>query len=90
MVERKRLPNKGSFKPGHTKSIGNRGYPLARRQTNRFFAQTLFQELTALDPQTQKHEFTLIVRRAIREAKQDGPLAVRFIADVCARFLGSQ
>jgi hypothetical protein len=88
MVARIKL-NKGHFQPGHTKSIGNRGYPLARRQTNQFFAKTLFQELTALDPKEQQHQFTLIVRRAIREAKSDGPLAVRFIVDVCNRFLGS-
>jgi hypothetical protein len=84
----KQSPNSGSFKPGHTLSVGNRGYPLARRQTNRFFAETLFHEMIALDPKEQQTQFTLIVRRAIRDAKQDGQLAVRLVLDVCNRFLG--
>jgi hypothetical protein len=44
--------------------------------------------MTALDPKEQQSQFTLTVRRAIRDAKQDGPLAVRLILDVCNRFLG--
>jgi hypothetical protein len=77
----------GTFQKGN-KAWKGRGYPLARRQTNRFFAETLFHEMTALDPKEQQTQFTLIVRRAIKDAKQDGQLAVRLVLDVCNRFLG--
>ncbi len=50
LKERQRPATSGSFKHGNQVAIGNRGLPAARRLTNRFFAETLFHELTALLP----------------------------------------
>jgi hypothetical protein len=78
----------GTFQPGNKVAVGNRSLPAARRLTNRFFAETLFHELTALHPKTQQQRWTRIIRRAIVDAEGNGELARKFVVDVMNRFLG--